>query len=125
MAKPLLTRTDRSPVRKMALSEGGGLPVVVTIITQQLVHVVPEGYKDEIHLWWNNNDASVAGAILIEINADANLSLIRSAAARSIEKVLDGMVIEAGSADVDVDALALTEPGVLWGYVFRSAIGDS
>lgn len=122
MARPLQIQTDNAAAKKAALSEGAGIPVAVTISTQQLVHVVPEGYRDELHLWWNNTDAAADGAILIEFNGDANLSIIEIAPFRETIKPINGMVIEAQSGDVDVDALALTEPGILWGYALRTAI---
>lgn len=123
MAKPLLVQTDRSPARKIPLSEGGGLPVVCSTAGQALIHVVPEGYRDELYIWANNNDSTNDGEILIEFDGDNTLSIVGTTTHREIDPIIiDGMVLEARTADVEIECLAIAEPVVLWGCVLRTAI---
>lgn len=123
MAKPLLVRTDRSPALKLPLSAStGGQALSVTIALQIVVHTVPEGYRDEIHVWWNNTDAAIVGSLLMRLGATAANDIIVLAPFREIIKVLDGFLVEGVDGGLDIEALALTEPGKIWGHVIRSPI---
>ena len=123
MAKPLLVQTDRSPAKKIGLSESvGGQPITVTIALQIAFHTVPEGYRDEVHVWWNNTDAAVDGAILLRLGAAASEEIVQLAPFRETIKCVDGLVFEGVAGGLELQALALTEPGKLMGYVVRSAI---
>lgn len=123
MAKPLLVQTDRSPARKIPLSESvGGQPISVTIAVQLAIHTIPEGYRDEVHIWWNNTDVAADGAILVRLGATASEELVQLAPFRETVKVCDGLVIEGVAGGLELQALALTEPGKLIGYVVRTPI---
>ena len=123
MARPLLVQTDRSPAKKLPLSESvGGQPISVTIAVQLAIHTIPEGYRDEVHLWWNNTDAAADGAILLRLGATSSEEVVQLAPFREIIKCVDGAVIEGVSGGLELQALALTEPGKLMGYVVRTAI---
>lgn len=123
MAKPLLVRTDRSPAKKLPFSVStGGQPIAVTIAAQDEFHNIPEGYRDELHVWWNNNDVAVDGGVLLRLGAGAAEEIAVLAPFREIIKVLDGVPIEGVVGGLSLEALALTEPGMLLGYVIRTAI---
>ena len=123
MAKPLLVQTDRSPAKKLPLSLSvGGQPISVTISLQKDIHVIPEGYRDELHLWWNNNDAAVDGQVLLRLGAAATEEVIALAPFREIVKVVDGIPIEGVAGGLTIECLALTEPGKIFGYVIRTPI---
>lgn len=126
MAKALRVQTDRSPAKKIPLSGSGGIAQSVGIAAQEVIHTVPEGYRDEIYVWANNADAANDGQILFELNGVAALSIVGAALNREIRTApyLEGMIIEARTADVVIDCLAITEPVVVWGYVYRTALED-
>ena len=123
MAKPLLVQTDRSPAKKITLSESvGGQPISVSIGAQIAIHTIPEGYRDEVHLWWNNTDAAADGAVLLRLGATASEEIIILAPFRETQKVCDGIPIEGVAGGLELQALGITEPGKLFGYVIRTAI---
>lgn len=123
MAKPLQVQTDRSPAKKLPLSESvGGQAITVTIALQIPVHTVPEGYRDEIYLWWNNVDAAVDGVAILRLGAAAAHDIAINVPQRETTKLLDGFLVEGIAGGLDIEALGITEPGKVWGYVVRTPI---
>lgn len=123
MAKNLRVTTDRSPALKIGLSAtDGGEALAVTTALQINVHVIPEGYKDEIYMWWVTNDAAADGAVLVRLGDGAANEFIVKTPFRTISQILDGHVVEARTADRAIQLLAITEPGHVFGYVIRVPI---
>jgi hypothetical protein len=123
MARPLRVQTDRSPAKKIPFSESiGGQAFESGTGAQIDLHVVPEGYQDEVHLWVNNPDPANNGRFLWRFGIGASNDQLISMAADTIVKAVDGVPIRGIAGGLGIEVLSITETMKLTGYVIRSAI---
>jgi hypothetical protein len=101
---------------RLPFSMNGGQAMPITTAAYQPFHTVPAGARDEVWLYWNNTDPAVDGHILIRFGSAAANDILEVAPHREIVTVLKGIPIE---GPVTLEALAITEPGKLLGYVRR------
>lgn len=124
MVKPLFVQTDRSPAKKIPFSGSvGGQAYSSSTAQQTVLHTVPEGYRDEIHLWCNNASAATAGRFLWRFGAGSGNDMVIATVADTNVKTIDGVPIEGVAGGLDIEVLSITQAIQITGYVIRTPIG--
>ncbi len=114
--KPLQVQASNPESDRIPFSVNGGHALAVGVSTQIPFHEVPAGFRDEVWCWWNNTDDTTDGHILVRFGPSAGNDIICNGPHRQVQPVLQGFPI---NGPVTLEALAITQPGKLLGFVRR------